>query len=213
MPTFIVNTPTWLVEFRRQFVLSPGLLEASLNAGTHQLVFKNTYREPISGMVRLIGPENWEIRPSRITFALKPGQEHRQPLEIRFPINAEAGVKALLGEFAIDADRRYQLAMPAWFELGLQDISLETYAFRKGSNAVIRVCITNHTPQPVSFDGDLITPGRQRISRLFQGVMPGQSVTKEYALAQAAELVGRNVRVHFNERQGSRVWNRLVLVP
>ena len=43
--------------------------------------------------------------------------------------------------------------------------------------------------------------------------MPGQSVTKEYVLAKADELTGRQVRVHLNERQGGRIWNRLLTVP
>ena len=213
VPSFIVNTPTWLMEFRRQFRVVPPLLEGNFTAGEQAMVFKNTYREPISGSVRIIAPENWDVRPTRMTFALQPGDTFRQPLEIRFPINAEAGVKAILGEFALDADHRYAFTAPAWFELGLQGIDLEAYAFRRSGDAIIRVSMTNHTAQAVSFDGDLIAPGRQRASRLFQNIMPGQSVTKEFALASAAELIGRQVRIHFNERSGTRVWNRLLTIP
>ncbi|MBI4579959.1 MAG: hypothetical protein HY718_09675, partial [Planctomycetes bacterium] len=90
-PSFVVNTPTWLMEFRRRFRLSPSLVEASFSTDTRDQVFTNTYREPISGTLRIVGPENWDIRPSRATFALQPGQEFRLPLEIRFPVNAEAG--------------------------------------------------------------------------------------------------------------------------
>jgi hypothetical protein len=201
------------VEVRRNVVVAPAMMEATFSSEVRQIVFKNTYREPINGLLRVVGPENWDVRPTRMTFALQPGQEFRQNLEIRFPVNAEAGIKALLGEFSLDADKRYQLAVPAWFELGLKDIDLETYAFRKGPDAVVRVSMANRTSEAVSFDGDLIIPGRQRMSRLFQDIMPGQSVTKEFTLDRAAELSGRRVRVHFNERQGNRVWNRIVTIP
>jgi hypothetical protein len=213
VPSFIVNTPTWLIELRRQFVLEPSLLEANFSAETRTLKFINTHHEPISGLLRIVGPENWDIRPSRMTFALQPGQEFRQSLEIRFPVNAEAGVKAILGEFSIDATRRYHVFSPAWFELGLKDVNLETYVFRKGPHTIVRVSMTNHTNESVSFDADLIMPARQRMTRLFQNVMPGQSVMKEFLVEHAADLTGRRVRVHLNERQGSRLWNRVLTLP
>jgi hypothetical protein len=213
VPSFIVNTPTWIMEFRRNFVVTPPLLEANFSAGEQAIEFKNTYHEPISGIVRIVSPENWDVRPTRATFALQPGQTFRQPLEIRFPINAEAGVEALLGEFSLDGDRRYQFTVPAWFELGLNGIDLDTYVFRRSSEAIVRVSMTNHTKQAVSFDGDLIVPGRQRASRLFQNILPGQSISKEFSIDNADQLVGRQVRVHFNERSGTRVWNRLLTIP
>ena len=213
VPSLIVNTPTWLMEFRRQFVATPSLFEANYSADQLTLSFKNTHREPISGLLRVVGPENWDVRPSRMTFALQPGEEFRQPVDIRFPVNAEAGVKAILGEFSIDSTRRYQIVTPAWFELGLKDIDLDTCVFRKGSNAIVRVSLTNYTSQPVSFDADLIMPARQRLSRLFQNILPGQSVSKEFNVEQANELAGRRVRVHLSERQGNRMWNRVLVIP
>lgn len=213
VPSFIVNTPTWLMEFRRKFVVEPSMLEANFSTDARTLVFKNTHTEPISGLLRVIGPENWDIRPSRITFALQPGQEFRQPIEIRFPVNVEAGIKAILGEFSIDAVRRYQITTPAWLELGLKDIALDTYTFRKGPHAIVRVAMTNHTNQAVSFDADLIMAGRQRLTRLFQNVLPGQSVAKEFFVENVADLSYRRVRVHLSERQGSRLWNRVLTIP
>lgn len=213
VPSLIVNTPTWMMEFRRQFVIEPSMLEANYSIESRAVVFRNTYREPISGMLRLVAPENWDVRPSRLMFALQPGEEFRQPVEIRFPINAEAGVKAILGEFSIDATRRYRILSPAWFELGLNGMDLDTYVFRKGPNAIVRVSIVNRTDEAVSFDADLILPDRQRMTRLFQNVLPGQSMSKEFVIERAGELAGRHVRMHLNERQGSRVWNRILTVP
>lgn len=213
VPTFIINTPTWLMEFRRQFRITPPLIEANFSDRRRELVFKNTYKEPISGVLRLVSPEHWDIRPNRMSFALQPGEVFRQSLEVRFPINAEAGVKALLGEFSIDAQQRLHIRVPAWFELGLDGIDLETYAFRQGDNTIVRVSMTNRTDRPVSFDGDVILPRRQRLSRLFPNIAAGQSVTKEYVIDDAQALAGRRIRVHFNERQGSRIWNRVLTLP
>lgn len=213
VPSFLISTSTWLIEFQRQVRLEPPLLEASAAVGSHEVVFRNTYREPISGMLRLIGPEHWDFRPSRMAFALQPGQEFRQAVEVRFPLNADAGMRSVVGEFTLDADRRYLLLVPAWFDLGLDSIDLEAYVYRRGDKGIVRVAMTNRTTEPVYFDGDVLIPGRQRLSRLFQNILPGQSVTKEYVLDRIDELSGRYIRVHFSERQGSRMWNRVLLVP
>ncbi len=213
VPTFIVDTPTWLMEFRRQFRLEPALLEASFETSRPEVVFCNTYHEPISGVVRLFAPENWEVRPNRIPFSLPAGEEFRQAISIRFPQNAEAGLKPLVGEFSIDATNRYQIIVPAWFELGLEDIDLQTYVYRIGSRVIVRQLMTNRTDRPVNFMGSLVAPGRQRISRSFATFQPGQSLTKDFILQNADELAGRKVRVGLKEIRGSRVWNRVVTIP
>ena len=212
-PTFIVNTPTWLMEFRRQFVLDPPMLEASFEAFERDIVFTNTYHEPISGLVRLIPPPEWDVRPNRIPFALQPGEQFRHSITVRFPVNAEAGVTPLLGEFALDANRRYRILTPAWFELGLENVDLNTYVYRVGSRVVVRQSLTNRTNRPVSFQGYLVIPGRQRINRTFAAFHPGQSLSKDFILEDAAELVGKRIRVALKEIQGSRVWNRVLTVP
>ncbi len=213
MPTFIVNTPTWLLELRRSFVVEPVLLQADRARAAATIGFRNTFNEPISGTIKLIGPEGWEVRPTRVSFTLQAGEAFHQAIEIRFPANAESGVKVLLGEFSIDARRRYTVNVPAWFELGLKDIEMETFAFREAGRGVVRVSMTNRTGSTVNFDGDLIIPDRERVTRLFSGVQSGQSMTKEFIIDAADQLVGRRVRVHFNERQGPRVWNRILSVP
>jgi len=213
LPTFIVNTPTWLLEFRREFTVSPALVEASFESERREIRFRNTFHEPISGLVRLLGPEGWDVRPSKFSFALQPGETFRQTVAIRFPANAEAEVRALVGDFALDADRRYQIVTPAWFELGLADIDLDTFAYRHGDQAVVRVAMTNRTPSVLNFDAFVIAPGRQRSERLFAYVQSGQSVGKEFVLERAAELSGREIRIGLRERTGSRMWNRVLRLP
>ena len=213
MPTFIVNTPTWIIEFRRRFVVDPPILEASFDAFERDVVFTNTYHEPISGLLRLIAPADWDVRPNRIPFVLEAGEQARHSISVRFPRNAEAGVTPLVGEFTLDADRRYRIVAPAWFELGLENIDMDTYVYRAGSRAVVRVSMTNRTGGPVSFQGYLVVPGRQRIKRTFAAFHPGASLTKDFVLEDAAGLAGRRIRVGLKEIQGPRLWNRVVAIP
>lgn len=212
-PMFVLNVPTWLVEFRRHFVLSPATVESQYEWTEHDVVFRNTSHLPISGNVRLVGPPDWEIRPARATFTLQPGEEFRQPVVLRFPPSAEAGPTVLVGEFEIDADRRYQFAAPTWFELGLSGLELETYAYRQGSRAAVRLLVTNRTDEPVHFEGNLLVPGRERITRLFTNFLPGATASKTFVMDGAEGLTGRKVRLSLKELQGTRVWNRVVEMP
>jgi hypothetical protein len=212
-PTFIINASTWLIEFRREFRIEPSLVEASFEGDEHVIVFRNTYHEPITGHLRLHVPESWDVRPDRIAFALPPGEVFREPVAIRFPHNVEAGVRALVGEFHIDAIRRYEIMTPAWFEIGLNGIDLDTFVFRTGDRVIVRQSITNRTGQATDFEGYLLVPNRQRLTRLFTNFLPGQSITKDFILDAASDLTGRQVRIGLKELRGTRVWNRVITVP
>jgi len=152
MPTFIINAPTWIMEFHRNFILDPPLFKSSYNLQRPQISFRNTYHRTISGTLRLVPPTNWDISVKRISFMLQPDEEFRQDIMLRFPQNAEAGIKGLVGEFTIDADRRYHILATAWFELGIENIDMETYVLPLGDDVIIRQLMTNRTDQPISFD-------------------------------------------------------------
>ncbi len=213
VPKFIINTPTWLTEFRRHFQLDTTTVEASFDVKRYAIRFMNTYDEPITGTLRLVAPKDWDIRPNRMTFTLAEGEVFEEPIDIRFPVNAEAGVTAILGEFAIDADQRFNILTPAWFELGLENIDLETTVFRVDDRIVIRQQLTNRTGGPVSFQGSLVVPKRPRIRRTFVSFEQGQTVTKDFVISDAEELRGRKVRVSLRELRGDRLWNRIVTLP
>ena len=211
-PQFILNTPTWLFEFRRQFRIDPPQVEASFDACERSITFRNTYREPVTGMLRLVPPPDWDVRPNRVMFSLTPGQRFRQQISIRFPLNAEAGLTPLVGEFSLDADHRYRVVAAAWLELGLKDIGLETESFRRGTSLVVRQWLTNNSDATVSFSGYLLAPQRQRIERSFWNFQTGQSAAKEFVLENSDALVGQKIRLSLKEMQGTRVWNRVLTV-
>lgn len=213
IPTFVINTPTWLMEFHRHFVLSPPIVEFSFDAYERNVVFRNTYHEPISGLLRLIAPPDWDVRPNRIPFALQPDEVLQAPVQIRFPINAEAAVTPLVGEFEIDADQRYHIIIPAWFELGLENIDVSVNVYRLDQRVVVQQSMTNRTDRPVNFEGYVVVPGRKRISRRFINILPGQSARKEILIDNAADLIGKRIRVGLTELQGTRIWNRIAIVP
>ncbi len=213
VPTFLIDTPTWLTEFRRQVRVDPCVFEASFDSHQQSVCFRNTFHQPISGMLHVEGPPDWDIRPNRMSFVLQPGEEFRQAISLRFPLNAESGLTPLAAEFSLDADRRYDFIVPAWFELGLRDVDVDTYVYRTGSRVIVRQTMSNRTDAAVSFEGYVIAPERPRITRTFVNAQPRQTMIKDFILDDATDLAGQRIRIGLKEIQGSRVWNRIVTVP
>ncbi len=213
MPTFVQPLPTWIVRLRQGFAVTPPRIEARLAQHERTVRFENPLAEPISGEVRLVAPAGWEIRPSSFRFALAPGQVHEERVALTFSINEPAGTKVILSEFVIDADRVHRLRIPAWLELGLEGIEVETFTQRTDGRAVIRQTVTNRTDAAVSFYSHLTAAQRERQTRLIANLQPGQTATREFVLENAAELAGRRMRLALQEVGGSRVWNSLLDVP
>lgn len=212
-PTFILNALTWMVEFRRQFVARPTTIEASFDNLEFEIEFRNTYHDRIGGILRLMLPEGWELRPNRLPFSLAPGEVFRHKISLRFPLNAEARTMPLLGEFALDADRRYVFTTPAWFEFGLKGIDSHAFAFRSRDQVTVRLMMTNRTGRTVHFESYVVAPDRQRIERLVSNFEPGQTILRTFVISEAADLAGRDLRVGLREIQGTRMWNQVVAVP
>jgi hypothetical protein len=213
VPTFVGPLPRWQSRFAQAFAIDPPNVEAAPVPHERVIRFLNPFPEPVSGEVRLIPPPGWEVRPSVFQFALRPGQEHDGRVTIRFPPNESAGTKAILSEFRIDAGHTYRLRIPAWIELGLQGIDVETVTQRSGNRVVVRQSITNHTPETVSFYGYLTVPNREPIRRMIGNLQSGQTITREYEVDEASQLTGHRMRLCLREVGGQRIWNRIVDVP
>ncbi|HOW70686.1 MAG TPA: hypothetical protein PKY77_08800 [Phycisphaerae bacterium] len=213
LPVFVTNTFAWFVEFRRLFTVTPATLEPNFDKTEFEVSFRNTYREPISGQVRLVLPVGWEVRPDRLSFSLGAEAVFREKVVIRFPLNAPARVMPLVGEFIVDANARYSFTTPAWFDFGLEGIDLSAISYRSGDRVTVRVSMTNRTAKELFFEGYLVIPNRPRLQQLFHNLQPGQSMVRKFVIHDAAELAGKSLRVSLKETQGSRIWNRIVTVP
>ena len=213
MPTFVEPLPTWLVRLRQGFALGPPHVEARLAEHERVVRFANPFNEPISGDVRLVAPPGWEVRPLQFRFALAAQQTHEERILVSFPTNESAGTKVIVSEFAIDADRLYRLRIPAWLELGLEGIDVQTFTRRADDRVLVRQSVTNRTDSAVSFYGSLSVAQRERLTRLIPNLQPGQTATREYMLDEASRLAGSRMRLSLHEVDGSRIWNCVLDVP
>ncbi len=214
VPTLITGAPTWLMRLRSSFVLDPARIEA--HAGVHpvRIRFANRAAEPISGTVRLLAPDGWDVRPARFDFAVAPGQSFDRTLSLRFPYNEATGAKSLTAGVVVGAGRQYHLVVPVPFTLGLGDISVHSLAQVDGERVIIRQSVSNRSNRSASFEGFVRAPPWPPQRRLIANLRPAETVVKEYVLEQAGRLAGREVRVGLKEIGGAgRLLNQVVLVP
>ena len=65
--------------------------------------------------------------------------------------NAEAAVTPLVGEFEIDADRRYRIITPAGFNWGSRNVDVHIDVYRVGKRAIVQQSMTNRTSRRGQF--------------------------------------------------------------
>jgi len=212
-PIIVTGAETWLARLRSRFEILPKQIPSSMREHRHQLRLVNTYPEPISGLVRLRGPEGWQIRPSRIPISLQPGQALQQPIALRLPSNEPAGTKTLYAEIKLDARRVYWITVPVALELTLPGIDSYAFADPTDTDVIIRQVLTNRTGEEINFTGFAVLPDMVRQERLFLHVQPGQTLIKEYVLPREQLDGQRKIRLGLREINGPRILNQIVQLP
>lgn len=223
-PIFIYPIDPHMVELAASFRMNPPRLQA--NFTKHQLTveFTNTFGKPISGQLSLRFPKGWQSSPRFAPFSLSPGATFQLPVAVRFPYNEIAGLKQLVGEFKIDADHNYEMAIATGYELGLDDVKMDVIAHitENGTDAkaekpaqrqiVIQQIVTNLSQMPLDFFCFVAAPNRPRRERVIADLQPGEQVIKTFQFTGAEDLIGQSLRVGLTEVKGTRRLNQAVVV-
>jgi hypothetical protein len=209
-PIVITGADNRLASLRSQFTIEPRQIASGLRKNLETVKLVNPYAEPMSGTIRLRGPEGWEITPSRLAFSLQPGKTLQENVEIHIPYNEPIGAKSIHADLSIDARRLYQLSIPITLDLQLPGV--ETYAFSDttGKDVVIRHVLTNRTDEELNFVGSVLLPTMARQERLFLHVRPGQTLIKEYVIPRGEVADRPQLRISLREINGSRLLNQMV---
>ncbi|MFQ6048465.1 MAG: hypothetical protein ACE5K7_03785, partial [Phycisphaerae bacterium] len=210
LPVLIDRVESWIARLRASLSITPKTIESSYRLHPAQLRFTNHRQESISGRVELLAPDRWQVRPSQMRFALRPGQTLQRDLTIRFPYSELAGPKLLRARLLIDADRTYELFVSIPLELRLPDIDVQTIAQVADGRLIVRQRITNLGTDIVNFRAALIAPGRPPQRRPVSALGPGQSAVKLYVFGNAPELMGTSIRASLEEVGGPRIFNQLI---
>lgn len=209
-PILITGADTCLARLRSQFAVEPKQIASGLRMHQQSVTLVNPYGEPMNGTIRLRGPDGWEIRPSRLAFALQPGKALQEKVEIRIPLNEPIGPKTIQADLSIDTRQQYQLSIPVTLDLQLPGV--ETYAFADSTrqDVVIRHVLTNRTQEELSFVGSVLLPMMARQERLFLHIQPGQTMVKEYVIPREQVAGQPQLRLSLREINGPRLLNQTV---
>jgi hypothetical protein len=157
--------------------------------------------------------EDWEIEPSRIAFALQPGEVQDIRLDIRQPRNQPAGRNTVHAHIQLHSDPKYLLDIPLRFEIGLADVDVWGYAINEGDRVRVRHGVTNRSSERLSFRAFAMLEGAPRQYRRFDEILPGQTLSLEYLFGEASDATGKAIRLGLREVNGRRRHNLETRVP
>ncbi len=176
-PVIVTGVNPELVQFLGNLRLTPDRLDATTGVHKHQLVVKNPWDFSIRGRVYIVEPggysepggtnvdRSWEIVPRVVNFVVTAGLEERIDLDVSYSSAQLAGMKDLVFDVELMADKEYGLMrVEREIELGTDVIDLDL-KFRKGARdglVEVDAIVTNQTGERISADLFAVAPKNAR---------------------------------------------------
>jgi alpha-galactosidase-like protein len=207
MPCFLIGIDSVSAQIRASVGFDQPLVESSFQSHERRLVFANSTKNVLSGMVRLRPPPGWTITPATFQFSIGPGKNFDQPVTIEFPYNSVAGDKTVSADFSLEGEGTNDFKVPLTLTLGLTDVGTQSLAFRDGKDVLVQQMITNYSEQMIDYTAYAFYPGAPRQERLIASLEPGRTVIKLYRFKNVKIVPGATVRCGLRQLEGTRVLN------
>lgn len=215
IPTILIGIDGHLAQLRGSFAFDNPLIESSFKPHVRRLRFTNPYPVPISGRLKIQGPNGWTVVLQQPNFSLAPGETYDAPVTIEFPYNSFAGTKTIDCYVELQGAENRSFKVPVLLKLGLGDIGLSTIALRDNNDIIVQQVITNYSNRPVNYTAYVSVPGSARQERLVIDLSPGKTVIKKYRFTQVRFPENGSpqvVRSGVKETEGTRVLNEQVQI-
>lgn len=217
-PQFIEGIDLRLARLRASFRFEPDFVPSIHSVHRTQLVMNNPWPRSITGQLRLVGMDKWDIQPRLINFSITAGQDLKIPLELSFPINELAGVKSVAAHLELDAERVYKLELAAPLTIGLPDLDVQpALAVEHNANGASDVVVTlttiNRGTIEQSFYAFAAAPSQPRVERIIASLKQDQAAIKRFRFPNAQLLSGKNIRVGLRQTNGPAILNYELAVP
>lgn len=219
-PVFVEGINVPLALFRAGFSVQPAYLPAEARLHRLELELKNPWPMPISGVLRVVEPSTWKIEPRVVAFDIPADQTLRVPVDVSFGLGEEAGMKRLVVDAEILADRKYpRVRATAPIELGLMETDLTpSFSFLpdadgKLTDVAVTLSITNNGSESVTLQAFAMAPGYAREQAPVSDLGPGESAVRRFVFPGGAEkLMGKRIRVGLIEVGGTGRLNRSLFI-
>jgi hypothetical protein len=176
-PVIVTGVNPELVQFLGNLRVTPDRLEATTGVHKHQLVVKNPWGFSIRGRVYIVEPggfsepgggnvdRSWEIVPRVVNFVVTGGLEERFDLDVSYSSSQLSGMKDLVFDVELMADKEYGLMrVEREIELGTDVIDLDLSFRRSSKQGVVEVdaVVTNQTGDRIIADLIAVAPKNAR---------------------------------------------------
>jgi hypothetical protein len=217
LPVFIRGVNLELVQFRGSLSITPEFIPAAARVNEHTIVLRNPWPIAVSGTIRLIDDDQWQLMPSSQNFVMPPNGEARLPLNIIPHRSITAGRKIISADVTLTADRAYAMRAQIHVDVGLKNIELAA-AWSAVRNAetgrddlLITNVVTNKGEGPMNLDVCLVAPGVSQSRRTIARLGGGETAVRTFRVPDGiALLAGKSIRVGVEERDGVARLNRIL---
>ncbi len=219
-PIFVEGINVQLAMFRAGFRVEPAYLPAEARLHRVEMEFKNPWNMPISGVMRVVEPSTWKVEPRVFAFDIPAAQSIRIPVDVSFGLGEEAGLKRVVVDAEVLADRKYErVRASAPMQLGLMETDLTpSFAIvpdRDGrlNDLAVTLSITNNGSEPVTLQAFAMAPGYPREQAPVSNLGPGEAAIRRFLFPGGAErLMGKRIRVGLIEVSGTGRLNRSLFI-
>ncbi len=210
-PLFIEGVDVNLLRLRAGLRVVPPNLPARAERHALSIEITNPWHFPVAGSLRLAQPEEWNMSPRVIPFALQANETQRYPFNVSLGAGEQAGTRSVIAELEFTGERRYpsiKVELPV--EIGLETIQMiPSYRYIRGergdmSDLLITLLVTNLDSKPVTLEAFVRAPGLRGQQAPISGLAPGESAVRRFIFGGVAQsLRGQQVLTGLKELGGT----------
>ncbi|UUO06499.1 hypothetical protein M4951_24525 [Blastopirellula sp. J2-11] len=213
IPIFVVGMNESVAKMRMSCQFDPNVL--SSNFGIPQrlkLSTKNEFPQSLSGVIRIVGPDVWEITPDVTPFKLSLGGEYVNMLSILLRNDASSGYQRVRLDFEIEADKTYKFSVYRRILIGSGMLSVEASSRldKATGDLIVEAELLKQDDEFSTFDCMLFAPGRKRMQLRVTNMSRGRKLIT-YRIPQGSDLIGANLLLQIREIGGVRIFNHRIL--
>ncbi len=213
LPKFIVGLNPFIAKWRMSTKFTHTNIPSVFGySHANSIQLESPFEQGAGGSVRLIGPEGWQILPSKVDFKLSTGEKSKRPFQIALPFDANSGTATIRADFELAVDKKYKFSLYRDILVGDDEIELQLHTHMEDDGSlVVEQRMINHGDTPVDFKCLLYTHGRRR-QRMQVFRLGNKYDVKTYVYQNGSELAGQELWLRAEELGGTRVLNHRIKI-
>lgn len=220
-PVFVENVDAELARFIASFRLQPDAVSAAGGEHDVAIILSNPFPSRVDGRLTIVEPgrdRGWSVSPRAMPFSMGPGQSVRLPVTLAFSPGEEAGIKTIIAEAELTAERAYaRVRLAATLEVHLSDLELDLDYRRapgpEGPDLILEAHLTNRGRAATTLELTAYPPGLPRARASVADLAPGDTATRRFVFpGAAAALRGQRITVGVQDADSKARINRAVTV-